>query len=60
VNVRLERVAGHTAEGKYSLAVDIQPGERPGITLPSGAQPWTGAVRRAGIERREFDASPSS
>jgi len=30
----------HTAEGKYSLAVDIQPGERPGITLPSGAQPW--------------------
>jgi hypothetical protein len=40
VNVRLERVAGHTAEGKYSLAVDIQPGERPGITLPSGAQPW--------------------
>jgi hypothetical protein len=40
VNVRLERVAGHAVAGKYSLAVTIQPGERPGITLPSGAQPW--------------------
>jgi hypothetical protein len=40
VNVRLERVAAHAGGGKYSLAVNIQPGERPGITLSSGAQPW--------------------
>src|ERR1035441_7513104 len=40
VNVRLERVAAPAGGGKYSLAVNIQPGERPGITLSSGAQPW--------------------
>ncbi len=40
VNVRLERVAGHAAGGEYSLAVTIQPGERPGITLRPGAQSW--------------------
>ncbi len=40
VNVRLERVAGHAAGARSSLAVNIQPGERPGITLPSDAQPW--------------------
>ena len=28
VNVRLERVAGHAAGSKYSLAVTIRPGER--------------------------------
>ena len=40
VDVRLERVAGHAAGSKYSLAVTIRPGERPGITRPSGTKPW--------------------
>ena len=39
-NARLERVSEHPADGKYSLAVNLQPGERPGITLPSGEKPW--------------------
>lgn len=40
VDAHIERTQEHATDGGYSLVLSIHPGERPGVTLPSGAKPW--------------------
>ena len=40
VDAHIERTKDHATEGGYSLVLRIQPGEKPGVTLSSGAKPW--------------------
>ena len=40
VDAHIERAKGHATDGEYSLVLTIHPGEKPGVTLPSGVKPW--------------------
>ena len=40
VDAHIERTKDHATDGAYSIVLRIQPGEKPGVTLPSGAKPW--------------------